>query len=572
MNPVKKIAGLLKGKKLFVFCGAGISFNSGLPLANDLVSVVFDHLKLSSSEKEIMWQAKLPFETIAGTLADEASSLGFLDMYRGGQPSQAHHFLAGLAKKGFIKLIVTTNFDTLIEQALELAGLSKMDYEFYTDEMTFGKIDWATPKLILVKIHGSIDAKGQMAVTLKKISQAPLTLGRKEVIDRMFGPGCEGVLVFGYSFSDVFDLSPQIAALPANKIPIFIIAHQTGIVKPLVRRAALDTRLPFLHFANAKVIEIDTNLFISAVATACLNRAMPVAKPNANDWKSITARWFSKMGEMNATLLDSTAGRLFYLAGNFPLSLEKYQQALSKTGNPEQSCEQWANLGIVKKELGDYDDAIDSLLKAKALSMNLKGKHHQISVLNNLAYTYGAKGDHGTQLELQQASLAMAIKAKNKELTAINYNNLGISFGALKRYDEAENCFNRSFALMESLGFIQWKARTINNMGIVRRKQGQLTQSLELHEEARLLAVKLGFTDEECLAYQNKGRAYLALKNYPQAIVEAKRSMEIAKSSRKKDTYLKCLRLLVDIYSAAKQPRLANRYRRMAEDIKEFSF
>ena len=38
-------------------------------------------------------------------------------------PTAAHHAIAALAARGFIKVIITTNFDKLMEQALSAAGI-----------------------------------------------------------------------------------------------------------------------------------------------------------------------------------------------------------------------------------------------------------------------------------------------------------------------------------------------------------------------------------------------------------------------------------------------------------------
>lgn len=78
----------------------------------------------------------------------------------GKRPTEAHKVLAGLAQKGLVRVVVTTNFDRLTEAALDEAGVN------WSRVTTASEIDTAQPREVapsyILKLHGdygSIDIR-----------------------------------------------------------------------------------------------------------------------------------------------------------------------------------------------------------------------------------------------------------------------------------------------------------------------------------------------------------------------------------------------------------------------------
>jgi len=67
-------------------------------------------------------------------------------------PSQAHKSIAWLVKKGYIKVIVTTNFDRLLEQALEEEGVTLTVIAKPSDAK--GAAPLAHDEAVILKING----------------------------------------------------------------------------------------------------------------------------------------------------------------------------------------------------------------------------------------------------------------------------------------------------------------------------------------------------------------------------------------------------------------------------------
>jgi hypothetical protein len=237
-----------------IFCGAGISYNSGLPTVTPFIRYLLDKFNLPEEHLKAILGPQLndlgiPFERLMESLIEYSDATRLIDMYKAGKPNTNHRLLAKLMKAGKYKTIVTTNFDTLIENALEDEGWEKgMDYEVVYNEEDFDGIDWDDGKPRVIKIHGSVDDTERMVITLKQVANRGLSASRMRVIQHVFGSGAhKNVLILGYSSSDVFDLCPQIEAVRGEKKTSFMFsAAGSGRRRTcgLLRRRILSRNIP----------------------------------------------------------------------------------------------------------------------------------------------------------------------------------------------------------------------------------------------------------------------------------------------------------------------------------------
>ena len=111
--------------------------------------------------------------------------------------NDGHAAIAALAATGFLRAVVTTNFDRLIELAIDAAGAhasvycAPEDFERLSNQL----VDEPAPVAIpVIKVHGSVDRAATMVDTLRpKALEAALT--------RLF---CNhAVLVVGFSGADL---------------------------------------------------------------------------------------------------------------------------------------------------------------------------------------------------------------------------------------------------------------------------------------------------------------------------------------------------------------------------------
>ena len=167
MDPLAFLTDQFNSAKCAIFCGAGISYNSGVPLMPDIKKKVLSGLPMNLKDTDELLNCKMPFELFMECLVENTANTSIMDLFALGKPNNNHTWIAELAKKGLLRIVITTNFDELIETALNTAGVR---YQLIYRENEFDSVDWESSGLKVVKIHGSIHDRLNIAVTIKKVS------------------------------------------------------------------------------------------------------------------------------------------------------------------------------------------------------------------------------------------------------------------------------------------------------------------------------------------------------------------------------------------------------------------
>ncbi len=152
--------------------GSGISRNSGIPTGWDIVVELIQKLAELKKEKCLptpeewftsQFHEEPNYSNILAKLFKSSSErLNFLKPYfepteeekeQGLKlPTKTHKHIATLVKKGYIKVVITTNFDRLLEKALQEEGIEPLVIRHPSD------IDGAMPLVhsdfVLIKING----------------------------------------------------------------------------------------------------------------------------------------------------------------------------------------------------------------------------------------------------------------------------------------------------------------------------------------------------------------------------------------------------------------------------------
>lgn len=147
--------------------GSGISRNSGIPTGWDIVIDLIKKLAVLKNEKcepspqewfETKFGIEANYSTILGKLAktpDERLNLlkpYFESSEEPQQPSKAHSFIAKLIKRGYLKVIITTNFDRLLESALRNEGIEPTVIKHHEDIK--GALPIVHNEFTLIKLNG----------------------------------------------------------------------------------------------------------------------------------------------------------------------------------------------------------------------------------------------------------------------------------------------------------------------------------------------------------------------------------------------------------------------------------
>lgn len=173
---LEKLAQASRADQLIVFCGAGISKPSptNLPTADDIVCNVLEQVVEAIPDLEMKLVAgsylfrNAPFELFMAVIEQGLLWRVFevLEPLTDGEPNALHRYLAGLLVSRRVSQIITTNFDDMLEQAIELHGAHYAAYYSWKD---IDEICRSPDVPALVKVHGSfLDTHGQ-DITLKTV-------------------------------------------------------------------------------------------------------------------------------------------------------------------------------------------------------------------------------------------------------------------------------------------------------------------------------------------------------------------------------------------------------------------
>lgn len=175
----------LKDQKIIFFIGAGVSSASGLPLGNALRDNI-----LSKLYPEYPWFARIdefrksfyPDQeeiTLEMVLQQFGQRLGyegindFLESFfnKIKEPSLSHELLASLSRKKYVSLILLTNFDNLLEEALKRENV---DFRVIYSRSEFVSIDQDLGrKVMLWKLHGSLENPRSLSATREDVLRFP---------------------------------------------------------------------------------------------------------------------------------------------------------------------------------------------------------------------------------------------------------------------------------------------------------------------------------------------------------------------------------------------------------------
>ncbi len=213
----RKLLNALREDKLVVFAGAGVSMGepARLPKFRELAKAV-----AQGTGKDL--QDGVPEDAFLGRLEDEGTKVHARAaeiLSRGNlEPTALHRDLLRLYSNPASVRIVTTNFDTLFEQASDVVFESRPNV-FEAPALPLGRKVTG-----IVHVHGSIECAEDMVLTDEDFGRAYLTDGwaRRFLVElfRSFT-----VLFVGYSHSDIV-MTYLARALPISEATRFALTRE----------------------------------------------------------------------------------------------------------------------------------------------------------------------------------------------------------------------------------------------------------------------------------------------------------------------------------------------------------
>jgi len=527
----------IKAKETVVFCGAGISKYSGLPLANDLIRYILEKLNISIEKTEAIINSNLPFEAFIETLRENSSVDRIFDIFDIGEPNTNHFLLAKLAKAKYIKTICTTNFDQLIEKALESEGLVRgNDYQVFYNEDDLDHIYWEDNKIHLIKIHGSVEDKYNIAITLQQVASEVLSEQRSRVIDYIFSKGThKTVLILGYSCSDIFDISPKIEAIRERYKKVILLDHHENIQK-VNDIAEKKEKNPFKHFLASKWVLFNTDDLMKTIWDFCLTEddyISPTPSKNKTLWKKYVNDWYLETEEKYTKCAKyGIVVAILIKISKYESAVEYLDQALNiarKIGEKQKEGIFLGNLGSIYDSLGNYQKAIMYSELALCIAREIGDKNREGTWLGNLGSIYDGLGDYQKAIEFYEQASYIAKEIGYKKWEGRWLGNLGATFYSIGDYRKTKDYYEQALSIAREIGDKKEEGRWLGNLGIIYSVLGDYQKTITHYDQAIGIAREIGDKELEATWLGHLGSAYHNLSDFQKAIIYNKQALLISR-------------------------------------------
>ncbi|MBW2609120.1 MAG: tetratricopeptide repeat protein [Deltaproteobacteria bacterium] len=171
------------------------------------------------------------------------------------------------------------------------------------------------------------------------------------------------------------------------------------------------------------------------------------------------------------------------------------------------------NMGLVYRDMGRFQDALDSLNRALAIDRRINSRWAIAYDLRNMALTYLRMGKPDKAMPLFEEALAKAKGIGNRINEAKVLLGYGEALATLGRHQEARSSFENALELARSMVLRETEWRALYGLGQLRLKDGRrqeardfLTRAITVIEgmraEIKLDQLKDGFINNKMSVYE----------------------------------------------------------------------
>jgi len=495
--------------RLTVFVGAGVSnaAPTNLPLAKELSRSILTKLSadvILSEDDEKTFRSQLDsirperlFSILSRVIGEKAYVP--LQFFVQAVPNSNHVTLARLARNGRLAAIVTTNFDSAIERALEDASCS---WRLFVTEGEFVKWDGRFSPLPVFKLHGSLNTKdaneGQVMASMEQVGN-PLTASKADALERLLRT--TDFLVMGYSGRDDFDI-----------YPIFY-NGRTGMKL----------------------------LWLSHDDDESTYKAVDGLQIEHRNYADHIDRLIAKRGERGTRVYTHTGSRLAAFANLVDFSFAR-GAALSDLSHPgpawDSNLEDWARefrgtavpylvKGLVMGiEIGNAPAAIKNLERALETAKRIRNRRREAQSLVYLAIHQESLGESDKARQNLSRALTLAEEGKWPEIIVQASNELGLQFEKGFQIDEAFEMFQHALITSQQASLQQEEGLVCHNMAIVHWRHRRFDKAIEIGEMALRLRQECGDVVGKESTLLNLAYAYADSGRYVQAVQYLVESLE----------------------------------------------
>jgi len=483
------------------FCGAGISFNSGIPLTHNIIDYILSKLSIYTEDKKYFINPDksliMPFENFMEAFIEHNSDPTLLKMFSLGRPNTNHIFLSRMLDEKKTKLVLTTNFDNLIEQSFSETSIKKL--RVYKSEQDLKKfLNTTQHKMDLVKLHGSVDDVSSIRATITTITNKILSRAREDLIKKIF---CEKnkqntIFILGYSCSDVFDIISTIENIKSSKSYIIFVDHRSYVksnkdirIEPISKQVYNN---PFTNFQGVRII-INTDIFIQRFWKNFW-QDYPGAPAISVNWRQVVDSWVNSFGGKH--LQYSIIGHLFYDLSLYDKTIKYCKESLRINGGRDMRGQgaAYSNIGLAYHCKEEYEKSLKYFIKANKIFNSIDYKFGIATSLNNIGCTFIYKTDKRWAMHWLKRALRYTQLNEFKEKQICEgyiLNSFGTLYCKFEEYNKSLQFLFKSLDIRQKGNKLE-ESRALAEIGDVYIKKGNIKKAKKYYIKAASIATKMG--------------------------------------------------------------------------------
>ncbi|BBM84864.1 tetratricopeptide repeat protein [Candidatus Uabimicrobium amorphum] len=525
----------IRNKTTLFFCGAGISLEppAGLPDWKKLRDFTLE----SITKKNELLSLHLPSLIETPMIADPgekgitpevvaseimANCSGYFESFRAlkdGKPNINHIYLAKMARAGFIRYIITTNFDTFIEDALH-----KENVPFFvcrTDE-EFAKFD-EQQQTVVLKLHGCLSLPKTITSTVEQ-EAVGLSFEKKQAIRTLLGH--YHFLFWGYSGADLkidLDYLEHVSCKDRAKgfywhfieKGDFVEKVNTNVEKLVDiyghRGNTIHGLFPDIFrelFPEEEMVSIDCSYEEQQEWQQQKNQK---CKKELDEWS-------------NEHLTESQActivGNLLYHNGKLQEAFDCYARGIDVCQEQQDQsglAVSLSNCGSIYRIWGEYEEALSHYQRAEKIARSRQDYEKLCIYLNNIGKVYRVQGNYAQAASYYKDAAKLSKQIGNQQSEGVALNNLGMAHFYMEDYEKAQLCYERSLLISKKVGDKQTTCAQLNNIGNIYGRMQNSQKSLEYYSQALEIALALGDKNSLIVCWNNLGVTSRLLEKYSQA-------------------------------------------------------
>ena len=508
---LQDIINLITNNKLLFLAGAGISMDapSNLPSAKQIMDIMIDYGALEEYKTILKAIDGIRYEYVVQVFRDRYDKeLQFLNYFtQKFVPNNNHYTLAQQILMG--NIVITTNFDSLIEQALinlqNKKGLAEKPPKAIITEKDF--LEYTETLLqdqsVVFKLHGAPlnYFTGQKTVdsiitTLDKISVDKdkrqeifsLPLFKQHVIQHLDDGRI--LLVLGYGGGDTFDIIPEIE----------LMGELVGLVWIDHKQQRIDKNDWII--TDHRKRENNTGAIDLLLSKISKNKHIPVYKLQGHT------------GSIIQYIFHTTS----LLATQTVVGVESFSNWLQQALKSASAEKQYYFTEKIFRNYQKFTEGLQVLEQMKYWAENQADKHMQSYCLNNMGSIYQDTDQPQKALELYQQAYTIDKELDDQQNMAVNLSNMGSAYQDTGQPQKALECLQQAYIIDKELNDQQHMAIQLSNMGVIYQNIGQPQKALELYQQAYAIDKELGNQQYMAIRLNNIGSIYKNTGKYQQAL------------------------------------------------------